>query len=453
MRADLKRLARPSKPGAPDPARREPRRLSAASEESKNSISGMSPRTARQVLATRRIVPWAIAGVLALALATASWALWRVLRPVEQPLVRLDVDLGPEVSLRPLSFGDISYMSSVIISPDGTRLAVMRTFSASWGDDGNVIADGLTGSGLVLIPSSGGAPTRVTELASGELAHAYPQILPGGKAVLFTAYRSPGADVDNAGIDVVTLADRRRKTLVRGGANVHYVGTSNGTGHLVYSNKGTLFAIPFDLSRLETLGAAVPVQDGVAYGTFGAVTEDFVGASTDFDVSRSGTLIYRKATSGADRFTTIQWLDADGKTEPLLAKPGAYRAPCLSPDGKRLAVEISQGSSRDIWVYDQQRDAMTRLTFGGFYNSPIWSPDGRYVVFGSPGRGIVWVRADGAAQPQGLMRSKNFQTAWSFSPDGKRLAYFETDSAGAPLSTDLDSTDRGQSRSVKGRKA
>jgi Tol biopolymer transport system component len=409
----------------------------------------------------------------------------------------LDVDLGSELSLRPLGFPEVGYTSSVVISPDGKRvayvasagggplklftrrldqpkatelpgtegvtfsffspdgqwvgfatlnrlnkisveggavvpLADISTFGASWGEDGNVIADRVAGSGLVLIPSGGGTATPATELASGELAHAYPQMLPGGKAVLFTAFRNLRADVDKATIDVLSLADRRRKTLVHGGANVHYVATSNGAGHLVFSNKGTLFAIPFDLNRLETSGTAVHVLDGAGYETPGA-SNDFVGASTDFDISRTGTLVYRKATDGADRLTTIQWLDAGGKMEPLLAKPGSYRAPCLSPDGKRLAVEISEGSNRDIWVYDPQRDAMTRLTFGGFYNSPIWSPDGKYVIFASPGSGILFVRSDGVGQPQALTRSKNIQAPWSFSPEGRRLAYFETDNAsGAP---------------------
>ena len=106
--------------------------------------------------------------------------------------------------------------------------------------------------------------------------------------------------------------------------------------------------------------------------------------------------------------TTVQWLDAAGKTEPLLAKPGIYADPSLSPDGKRLAVEVSEGSSRDVWVYDQRRDSMTRLTFGGIYLIPIWSPNGRYVFFGSFfGRDILGPRRRGWSAAGVHYRARN----------------------------------------------
>ena len=93
--------------------------------------------------------------------------------------------------------------------------------------------------------------------------------------------------VDKTTIEVVTLADRQRKTVVRGGASPRYLATANGTGHLVYVNKATLFAIPFDLDTLTTRGTAVPVLDDVAHET--------LGGAGQFDVSRTGTLVYRKA--------------------------------------------------------------------------------------------------------------------------------------------------------------
>ena len=452
-------------------------------------LPGEPPRTTRPVAALPGIRPWpAVAGALMVALAIALWALWRASRPVEQHLLQLDVDLGPEISLRPL--GDTS-TNSVIISPDGTRLVYvasvaggplklftrrldqpkaselsgtegaffpffspdgqwvgfdtalyklrkipveggaavsvgdMDAWGASWGEDGSIIASRLHGDGMVLIPSSGGGATLVTELASGEAAHGYPQFLPGGKAVLFTVYRGPRTEVDKATIEVVSLPDRHRKVLVRGGASPHYVAAPSGAGHLVYSNKGTLFAVPFDLNRLETRGTAVAVLDGVAY--------EPINAAGHFDVSRTGTLVYRKASSGGLEMTTIQWLDGAGRAAPLLTKPGPYEDLRLSPDGKRLAVQVLMDLAWDVWVYDLQRDAMTRLTFGEGgqhlfgYGHPIWSPDGRYVVFRSYVSSMSWTRADGAGQPQQLTRENN-QTPWSFSPDGKRLAYFETDS-------------------------
>src|SRR5271167_3137272 len=100
----------------------------------------------------------------------------------------------------------------------------------------------------------------------------------------------------------------------------------------------------------------------------------------------------------------------------------------MSPDSQRLAVEVSEGSRTDIWLYDWQRDTMTRLTFTGNVNAPLWSPDGRYIAFRTVGEGMSVIRSDGAGKSQPLTQSKNTQYPWSFTPDGKRLAFFEQDS-------------------------
>ncbi|MBZ5631783.1 MAG: protein kinase [Acidobacteriia bacterium] len=426
---------------------------------------------------------WAAIGALVVALGVTLWAPWRSEKPVDKPLVRLDVDLGPEMSLPPTNApGPSSFLHSVVISPDGTRLvyqastaggqprlftrrldqpkatelpgttgAIGPFFSpdgqwvgfvaggkynkisveggavvalaetpgssgARWGQDGSIILGGELHTGLTRIPSGGGARTKVTDLVGGEALHANPQVLPGGKAVLFTAYEA--LEPDKARIDVVTLADGHRKTLVPGGTSALYLATSSGAGHLVYTTKGTLFAILFDPERLETHGTAVPILDDVAYNPA-------VGAA-QFDVAGNGTLVYRRSSAASSGMMSLQWLDATGNKEPLRAKPGAYTNPRLSSDGKRVAMLIIEGSNQDIWVYDQQRDAMTRLTSGGSaQRNAVWSPDGRYVFIGSVGNGISWTRADGAGQPQPLIQIKGIDLPWSITPDGKRLAYFE----------------------------
>ena len=79
-----------------------------------------------------------------------------------------------------------------------------------------------------------------------------------------------------------------------------------------------------------------------------------------------------------------------------------------------------------MWVYDTQRDATTRLTFGeGTYRYPTWSPDGHAIALSSLGAGMLFIRADGSSQPQALTQSKAVQYPWSFAPDGKQLAFFE----------------------------
>jgi Tol biopolymer transport system component len=274
----------------------------------------------------------------------------------------------------------------------------------TWGEDGNIIA--ASDVRLSRITSAGGTSTPVTELVPPEIAHRWPQILPGGKAVLFSAYSSM-TGLDGATIEVQSLRDGRRKTLVRGGTWGRYLPS----GHLVYVEKGTLFAMGFDPDRLEVHGTATPVLEEVAYST--------AWGSAQIDFSRTGTLVYRSSKAGGG-LVTVQWLDSSGNTQSLLPVPGNYLSPTLSPDGSRLAL-ISGG---DIWVYELGRESMTRLTFGGGHANPVWTADGRYIVFRAT-RGMLWARADGSGEAQPLTRSEHMQNPWSFTPDGKRMAFVE----------------------------
>ena len=289
----------------------------------------------------------------------------------------------------------------------------------SWGEDGSIIFN--TKSHLSRLPLGGGPPTPVADLQSGELTHRWPQILPGGKAILFTVQRD-AAGFDTADIEVMSLADHSRKTLVRGGTFGRYLAS----GHLVYVNRGTLFAVPFDVDRLEVHGTPAPVLDQVSYNiTYGSAQLDF---------SQTGTLIYRSGGAKGGGLFTIAWLDGAGKVQPLLAKPGAYKNPSLSPDGQRLAVDVTDGLGSDMWVYDWQRDTMTRMTFTGEADRPVWSPDGRYIAFAAPGEGLFAIPSDGSGKAQPLTQGKN-QVPWSFAPDGKRLSFFQGGSGGIGLWT------------------
>ena len=127
-------------------------------------------------------------------------------------------------------------------------------------------------------------PQRLTELAPGELTHRWPQIVPGGKAVLFTSSTRPGG-FDGANIEVISLHDHRRKTLRRGGTFGRYLPATNGAGHLVYIDRGNLFAVPFDPDTLEVGATPVPVVQEVSYSSN--------SGSAQFDFSQDGTLVYR----------------------------------------------------------------------------------------------------------------------------------------------------------------
>jgi Tol biopolymer transport system component len=146
---------------------------------------------------------------------------------------------------------------------------------------------------------------------------------------------------------------------------------------------------------------------------------------------------------------TMQWVDPTGRREPLRAKSGVYQDQSLSPDGKRAALTAGEGGDQDVWAYEPQRDAMTRLSFGGGpYENPTWSPDGRYVVFGA-GNGIVQARADSSSQPQALTQSKVTLFPSSFTPDGKRLAYNDFGAGKSQIWTVPVEDQRGQLKAGK----
>ena len=433
--------------------------------------------SARPDLKPHKALPSIVAAAFALTTAVGLWGWWRATHPVEaapRALVRLDVDLGATVSLgsepgagviispagdrlvyvsqsrllarsldqaRAVELPGTEGAAAPFFSPDGEWIAFfaqdqLRKISVhggtpivvcdagsnsrggSWGEDDHIVAAfGSNGVSLSRVPADGSTPAPITELnrERGELTHRWPQVLPGSRAVLFTAHTAVNG-FDNASIEVFSFADRRQRTVHRGGTYGRYVGTANGDGYLLYISKGTLFAERFDLGRLEVSGPPVPALEQVAYVTgFG---------SAEFDVSRNGTLVYRSAENAGGGLVTVQWLDRAGKAEPFLAKPGDYLYPSLSPDGNRIVL----GSGGDIVIYDRQRDTTQRLTSGGGFQYPLWSPDGRYLVFRGPG-GIFWNRADGASVPQSLTRSSVAQYPWAFTADGTRLSVQELDTA------------------------
>jgi serine/threonine-protein kinase len=288
----------------------------------------------------------------------------------------------------------------------------------SWGEDGTIVFTPDIVVPLSKISSMGGTPEPLTTLdkQAGDVTHRWPQMLPGGKAVLFTSSNnSIGPIAEHANIDVYSMASGQRKTLQRGGFHARYLPT----GHVVCMHEGTLFAMPFDLKRLEVTGQPTPILEGV-------VTAPGVGGA-QFSFSDSGNLLY-VAGRGGGLNVSIYWMDREGKFRPLRVTPGGYYNPAFSPDGKRLALEVDDGKRRDIGVYELERDALTRLTFAGESNSnPVWTPDGQRIVYSSQEKGgtynLWWIRADGGGNAQRLADSKSAQYAGSWRSDGKALAF------------------------------
>src|SRR5262249_5664048 len=169
---------------------------------------------------------------------------------------------------------------------------------ASWGDDGDIIAAGLT-EGLARIPSAGGMPTPASELKKGERAHYWPQVLPGSHSVLFTVHNM---GVEDSDIDLLSFPSGQRQTLYHGGSYGRYLPS----GHLVYLRQNTLFAAPFDLRRQAVPGAPQPVLEDVDITTVGG---------GEFDFSQTGTFVYVSEKGQSQR--SIFWLQQTGKIEPL----------------------------------------------------------------------------------------------------------------------------------------
>jgi serine/threonine protein kinase len=292
---------------------------------------------------------------------------------------------------------------------------------ATWGTNESIVfATNDLSTGLLRVPAAGGEPKVLTkpDPANGEQDHLFPSMLPGSRAVLFTIAPADGI-TDNSQVAVLDLTTGQRKTLIRGGSHAQYVDP----GYVVYAVSGSLRAVRFDPDRLAVSSDPVPVVDQVM--TFGT------GAGL-FEVSRSGTLVYVPggATSGTGTPRSLVWVDRHGQEEAIPAPTRTYVFPRLSPDGQRVAVDI-RDQENDIWIFDLKRPTLTKLTFNPGPDSwPIWTPDGRRIVFGST-RGVgaqqnlFWQPADGTGTAERLTTSANIQQPHSFSPDGRSLVVYE----------------------------
>jgi eukaryotic-like serine/threonine-protein kinase len=191
------------------------------------------------------------------------------------------------------------------------------------------------------------------------------------------------------------------------------------SGHLVYAQGGSLMAVPFDPQRLVVTGAAVPVVEGVRQSP--------PNGNAQYSFSATGSLVYVSGGIQSAQ-SRLVWVTRNGAVQPLAAPAHNYLVPRLSPDGRQVAVTITEQESQ-IWLYDLSRETTTRFTFEGNYNlNPIWTPDGKRIAFESNKEGppdLFWQLADGSGGLERLNTSENIQVPKSWSPDGQLLAFLE----------------------------
>jgi len=447
-----------------------------------------------QTAKRKRRWPFVIAIAAGLVIAgLIATAPWKMPAPSSRPLMRLDADLGAELSrgegagptlaispdgkrlafispgldgkdhlaLRLLDNSQAAVLAgtegaqSPFFSPDGrsvgyfadgklkkmsveggapvTLANARNPRGAVWGGNGSILFAAENRVGLSQVSQSGGTTQPATELdeKEGEISNRYPQLLPDGDTILFTA-RTAQQSWNDASIKVQSIKTGRRKTLVTGG----YYGRYLPSGHLVYVHDGTLQAVRMNLDRLELFGAAYPIIQDMGRSAGNGFSK--------FDFTSSGTLIYIAEQDSDQRSVSV--LDDSGVLKPLGVPDGPYGGATLSPDGTRFVFLTSDAAGVHFSIYDLVQKRVSKLAdFNGRVNDLIWTADGKHLAFATEnnqlaGPGIYWIRADGAGEPQRLLEGP----AWvlgSFSPDGKVLGYWHREAPYGLWTLPLDLAD------------
>ncbi len=290
--------------------------------------------------------------------------------------------------------------------------APLDNLGSAWRQDGTIVFASY-GSGLWRVVADGGDPIALTRVdpASGEIQHRWPQFLPGDR-VLMTVGTIRGSRVV-----VVDLRDGSRSPV----ADVSDVAVARylPTGHLLFAQASTLQVVPFDVTDLSVRGAPVTIVEGVT-----ALSAQGVSY---FAVSDSGTLAF--LPGAGDAGTRLVWVDFAGQATPLEEPWSAHLMPRVSPSGSSVALTVGSALGlRVIETLDIERGSKRRLTFEGSNALPVWSPDGRRIVFSSSrdgGWNLYSRAADGSDEATLLLAGEYELWPHSFSPDGTALAYWE----------------------------
>jgi serine/threonine-protein kinase len=282
-------------------------------------------------------------------------------------------------------------------------------FGGSWADDGTIVFAPESHGPLWRVPAAGGDPVRLTQPPDGE-SHRWPDVLPGGRGVVFTVWRMGARD---ARVAAWRDGETEPTSIVEGAVHPRYLPS----GHLAFIRDGVLMVAPFDADARRLTGAPSPAVNDIMTG--------FTGAG-QFSVAASGALLYLPEDPER-RHRTIARVTPRGTTTsvPLPSRP--YQNMALSPDGRRIATSIPAAGAVDIWIGDLERGSLTRLSSDGTNVEPVWTPDGRQITYASNRSGGVDIHrqmADGSSGPERLWSHPADEAPGSWSPDGRTLAFF-----------------------------
>lgn len=284
---------------------------------------------------------------------------------------------------------------------------------AAWGANDQIVLGG-SNIGLVGLHAQDGNPVQLTQPNSdrGEQYHAWPEILPDGEHVLFTAVTGFGSDL---GVYSFATGDWRIIERTSGAAQPRYLDS----GHLVFFRNGGLFAAPFDLRSMTLSSSETPVLKNVFTGWNAGLEIGY------FETSRTGSLVYASGTSATNQLVIV---DRNGKATPMPAERGRFGyGPSLSPDGSKLAISNRIRQSSDLWIYELDSKRRVRLTAEDANINPVWTADGDRLIFalfatGSSSFDLYSIRADGGT-PELLLKREHGQIPFSLSRDGELLAF------------------------------